>query len=121
MFSSFSRGAPGIGLLLARMAFGLDLLIQAVIGIRQGGTTAEVLLRVSSAGIGAFVLVGLWTRLAAVLIALASVVYFLLQHGDWWHWMLLSNVGITLALLGPGAWSLDARLSGWKRIEIPRR
>jgi len=28
---------------------------------------------------------------------------------------------IALALLGPGSWSLDARLSGWKRISIPPR
>jgi uncharacterized membrane protein YphA (DoxX/SURF4 family) len=35
--------------------------------------------------------------------------------------LLLGAVGIALALLGPGAWSLDARLFGWKQIEIPHR
>jgi uncharacterized membrane protein YphA (DoxX/SURF4 family) len=56
-----------------------------------------------------------------VSIALTALLYFLFHHGDWWQWILLGSVSITLALLGPGAWSLDARLSGWKRIDIPRR
>ena len=120
-FSSFARGAPGIGLLLARVVFGIDLLAQAVIAIRQGGTTVHILLYAASAGGGFLLLVGLWTRVAGALIALATLLYFLFHHADWWHWILLGNVSITLALLGPGAWSLDARRSGWKRIEIPRR
>jgi hypothetical protein len=33
---------------------------------------------------------------------------------------LLAGLGAALALLGPGAWSVDARLYGWKRIEIRR-
>jgi putative oxidoreductase len=120
-FSSFARGAPGIGLLLARLVFGLDLLAQAVMAVRQGGPTVDMVLRTVSAGIGILVLIGLWTRVAAVLIALATLSYCLLHQGDWWHWVLLGNVSVTLALLGPGAWSLDAKLAGWKRIEIPRR
>jgi hypothetical protein len=30
-------------------------------------------------------------------------------------------VGVALALVGPGKWSVDARLFGWKRINIPNR
>jgi hypothetical protein len=30
-------------------------------------------------------------------------------------------LGVTLAMLGPGAWSVDARLFGRKRIQIPQR
>jgi hypothetical protein len=33
-------------------------------------------------------------------------------------YILLSSMGAALALLGPGAWSVDARLFGWKRINI---
>jgi putative oxidoreductase len=121
LFFNFARGVPGLGLLLARVILGLDLLAQAVMAIRQGGTTVQVLLHAASAGGGILLLVGLWTRVAAVFIVLTTLVYFLLHQGDWWHWILLGIVSITLALLGPGAWSLDARLSGWKRIDIPRR
>jgi uncharacterized membrane protein YphA (DoxX/SURF4 family) len=121
LFFNFARGAPGLGLLLARVVLGLDLLTQAVIAIRQGGTTVHVLLHAAFAGGGILLLVGLWTRVAAVFIVLITLVYLLPHHGDWWHWILLGNVSIALALLGPGAWSLDARRSAWKRIDIPKR
>ena len=29
---------------------------------------------------------------------------------------MLGTLGVALALLGPGGWSVDARLFGWKRI-----
>jgi hypothetical protein len=32
--------------------------------------------------------------------------------------MLLGTLGAALALLGPGGCSVDARLFGWKRIDI---
>jgi putative oxidoreductase len=33
---------------------------------------------------------------------------------------ILGVISATIAMIGPGAWSLDARLFGRKRIEIPR-
>ena len=32
-----------------------------------------------------------------------------------------ATIGGALAKLGPGRWSLDVRLFGWKRIEAPPR
>ena len=43
------------------------------------------------------------------------------QPGDPWTYILLGSIGIALALLGPGAWSIDARIFGWKRIDIRDR
>jgi len=36
-------------------------------------------------------------------------------------WLLLGTAAVALAMLGPGLWSIDARLFGWKRIEAPPR
>jgi hypothetical protein len=41
--------------------------------------------------------------------------------GDKWVWLLLGTAGAALTMLGPGLWSIDARLFGWKRIETPPR
>jgi hypothetical protein len=35
--------------------------------------------------------------------------------------LMAGTVGGALAMLGPGRWSVDAQLFGWKRIEAPRR
>jgi putative oxidoreductase len=31
----------------------------------------------------------------------------------------LAVIGLSLAMLGPGSWSIDARLFGRKRIDLP--
>jgi len=41
-------------------------------------------------------------------------------HEDAWFRIFLGMLAISLALLGPGAWSLDARLFGRKRFDIDR-
>jgi len=33
----------------------------------------------------------------------------------------MATIGAALALVGPGAWSLDWRLFGWKQIDIRDR
>jgi uncharacterized membrane protein YphA (DoxX/SURF4 family) len=40
------------------------------------------------------------------------------RSGDPASDILLCALAFAIALLGPGAWSVDARLFGWKRIEI---
>jgi hypothetical protein len=37
---------------------------------------------------------------------------------DPWTSMTLAALGVTLAMLGPGAWSVDARLFGRKHIYV---
>ena len=41
--------------------------------------------------------------------------------GDKWLCLLLVTIAGALAMLGPGRWSIDARLFGWKRVEAPPR
>ena len=53
--------------------------------------------------------------------ALVEAWKILTLPGDRWLWLLLATVSCALAMLGPGRWSIDARLFGWKRVEAPPR
>ena len=64
---------------------------------------------------------GLWTPVAGALVALIEFWNAYSRSGDPWLYILLGTLGVALALLGPGAWSVDARLFGWKRIDIRDR
>jgi uncharacterized membrane protein YphA (DoxX/SURF4 family) len=39
---------------------------------------------------------------------------------DTWIHMLVAMLSVSLAMLGPGAWSIDARLFGRQRFDIDR-
>jgi putative oxidoreductase len=69
---------------------------------------------------GLLLLAGLWTPVTGAIVAVAEL-WIVFSHGhDPWVSVMLASLGAALALLGPGAWSVDARLYGLKRIEIRR-
>jgi len=72
-------------------------------------------------GAGILLIVGLWTPIAGTSIALIEIWKMFTVAGDKWVWLLLGTVGAAVAMLGPGLFSIDARLFGWKRIEAPPR
>jgi len=65
---------------------------------------------------------GLWTPFIGALVALAETwIGFspLSSHSnDQWVHFLLAILASSVAMLGPGAWSLDARRFGRKRFEL---
>jgi putative oxidoreductase len=67
---------------------------------------------------GALLIAGLWTPVAALMTALVGLWNTYGQFGDPWANVLLIGVGVSLAMVGPGAWSLDGWLFGWKRIDV---
>jgi uncharacterized membrane protein YphA (DoxX/SURF4 family) len=72
-------------------------------------------------GLGLLLLAGLWTPIAAALVAGCSFWSAVVQPADRWYSLIVGVLGVALALLGPGAWSVDSRLFGWKRLEIPKK
>jgi len=90
-------------------------------GLRRGELNQSAALAVLAASAGILLLAGLWTPIAGALVAGVELWSVFSQPGDPWTYILLASIGAALALLGPGAWSIDARIFGWKRIDIRDR
>ena len=70
---------------------------------------------------GVLLIVGLWTPIVGTVAATAAAMHGCFDPADAGTYVLLAALAAALALLGPGAWSVDARLFGWRRIEIRDR
>lgn len=79
------------------------------------------ILSLISSGAAILLLAGLWTPVAGILVVVLEAGAAVFHPVDLWRSVLIGTDGISLALLGPGAWSIDARLFGWIRIEIGTR
>lgn len=118
LFSTFARGAPGVGLLLLRLAAGVLLIDHALSALIAGTSFASMALSPLLILLGVLLLVGLWTPIAGSLVALILIGEAFSRSASWQQGVLIGIVGVALTLLGPGAWSLDARLYGWRQIKI---
>jgi uncharacterized membrane protein YphA (DoxX/SURF4 family) len=118
LFSMFPRGWPGSGLLLLRLVVGILLLHDGIAGLMGTSHALSVWLQVIAAGEGIFLLAGLWTPVAGVLLAVTELGIVFTGTDLLRSAILLATLGIALAILGPGGWSIDARLFGRKRLDI---
>jgi putative oxidoreductase len=82
-----------------------------------------VALEIIGVGAGLLLLLGLWTPVAGVLAVIVKVWIAgsrLYAHsGNPWFPITHAVLGAILAMVGPGAWSIDARLFGRKHINFP--
>jgi uncharacterized membrane protein YphA (DoxX/SURF4 family) len=104
-----------------RLVTGIALIDAGVMKLWGGPPFGPTILCVIAAGAGVLLIVGLWTPIAGLLLVVIEVWKAFSHPGDSWTRILLATLGAALALLGPGAWSVDARLFGWKRIDIRDR
>jgi putative oxidoreductase len=123
LFSTFADGWPGFGLLLLRFGAAVPLIVFGIAGLGSGiGQSFSVVRGLIEVVCGLLLLVGLWTPIAAILVAVdrlssAFSMPFAHQEDQWLH-IVLGVLAAGIAMLGPGAWSVDAHLFGRKRFEV---
>jgi putative oxidoreductase len=125
LFSTFAGSWPGVGLLLLRLLTGVALIHFGIANLREAPPLATVVLQSIGVGAGILLLVGLWTPVAGGLAAIIKVLIAFSRHfspsGDLWIATAQAVLGAVLAMIGPGAWSIDARLFGRKKVDFSDR
>jgi putative oxidoreductase len=123
LFSSFADGWPGFGLLLLRLLTGAALIYFGIAGVREAPPLTTVILQIIGIGVGILFLIGLWTPVAGSLATIAKIwlafTRYFSHSGDPWLPIVPAILSAVLAMVGPGAWSIDARLFGRRRIDVP--
>ena len=115
LFSTFAGGWPGAGLLIQRLLVGAALLY--CVGAAPGGTVATP--QAIGALAGLLLIAGLWTPLAGIVAACAQAWIAFSAPAHAGVPASLAMLSVTLALIGPGEWSVDARLYGRKHFVPP--
>lgn len=136
LYSRFPAGSVGLALLLLRLVDGLGLLGEGIHLFVPAETSAEptrvVLLALVLGASAILLILGLQTSFAssAAAICTAGEALYASHHlrllgseRDAWSFLfaLVFFLSSSLALLGPGGYSLDARLSGWRTIKLSSR
>lgn len=121
LFSTFAGGWPGLALLLQRLLTAAVLFYYGINCLRETPQLAVIIPQMIGAASGILLLVGVWTPVIGIVVAVVEVWSVFLRFGDPWIHVMLAVLSATLAMIGPGAWSIDAGLYGRKRIEPPRR
>jgi putative oxidoreductase len=116
LFSSFADGWPGAGLLLLRMMAGGGLVYCGIASVWPAPYSA-MLPSALTVGAGVLLGVGLYTPVAGVVAAIVEAWIAFSHPGNLSSSIGLIGLGISLAMIGPGAWSIDARLFGRKQID----
>lgn len=116
LFSTFADGWPGLGLLVQRLVTGIALFHSGIAQLNQTTAVATVAPEATGAVLAILILVGLWTPVTGALIAAVEVWIALVHPANLSTAILLATLGSTLAMVGPGAFSVDARLFGRKHI-----
>lgn len=112
LYSTFPDGWPGRGLVLLRVAVSLPLFYWAITDPIADPDLITLAADWLAAACGILAIVGLWTPVAGILISLDEASIAVSQHLAPQGHILIALLGLSLAMLGPGAWSVDARLFG---------
>ena len=115
LFTTFAGGWPGLGLLIQRLVVGVALL-GGTVHLRGSATVGVIVPQSIATLLAVFLLIGLWTPVTGVLVAVVEIWIVLLHPGGSGMAILITVFCITVSMIGPGAFSVDARLFGRKQI-----
>jgi uncharacterized membrane protein YphA (DoxX/SURF4 family) len=126
-YTKFPGGWPGVGLLVLRIAMGGELLVYGYVRLigSNGPDPSITFLAMLAMGTGGCFVLGLLTPLVGGLSALIETVVYL-WHPAWaasFPGVATFDViawAVAIALLGPGALSLDAYIFGRRKVVIAR-
>ena len=123
LFSTFPNGWPGIGILLQRVLTATTLFCYGIAHLRDTSQFASISIvpHMFAAVARILLLVGLWTPVVGTTITIVELWIVCSSAGGLGIPIILATLAATLAMIGPGAWSIDAHLFGRKHFEIPQR
>jgi uncharacterized membrane protein YphA (DoxX/SURF4 family) len=116
LFSTFANGWPGLGLLLQRILVAVLLIRFGMVELSGTSNSSAVITQIIAGLAGTLLLLGLWTPVVGTLIAVIEL-WVAANGSNPWIPIVLATFGATVAMIGPGAWSIDARLFGRKHIQ----
>jgi uncharacterized membrane protein YphA (DoxX/SURF4 family) len=117
LFATFPDGQPGLALLLVRVSLAWILLFH---GLCHGGEEMYYLPAIVSGCAAVLLVLGLFTPFMALLSAASGLIgLFVCKGYDTMNGCFIISVIVALAMLGPGAYSVDARLYGRRQLIVP--
>jgi hypothetical protein len=116
----FPNGWPGRGLLLLRIANGGFVIHQGILQL-SASQHASMMQPVCAASVAAAALLtlGIWTPIIGSLLALLEIAMLVEGTGRSEDAILYAVIALSIAMLGPGVWSVDAAIFGRQRLEFP--
>jgi len=121
LFSTFPNSWPGLGLLILRLAAGFSLVADSV----SVTTLPETITGVAALGLTLVAAVslglGFLTPYAAAMAAIIRITEYLGEMPGLGATVVAVSFCVGLGMIGPGAWSIDARVFGRKRITLAGR
>jgi putative oxidoreductase len=106
-----------------RLLTGSALIYFGIASLREALPLTIAVLQIVGAGAGLLLLIGLWTPVSGSLGAMVKVWIafsrYFSHSGDPSLPTVQAVLCAVLAMVGPGAWSIDARIFGRKRIDVP--